>query len=359
MEYLNAGREVIVGLSPASDTLQAGLASREVIVGLAPESDTLQAGLAGRDVVVGLSPEPETLQAGLAGRDVVVGLSPASDTPPTGLAGREVIVGLSPASDTLQAGLTGRDVVVGLSPESDTLQAGLAGHEVIVGRSPASDTLQAGLAGREVIVGLSPASDTLQAGLAGRDVMVEPRPNSDPPLVTQTAGPVVACGVPSIVVDEVSGKPPSGNILDKLVGASPTAEIEINGVPVGCVLDTGAEASLLPSSFYHQHLRGGLTTVGTFMKVVGANDLEVPVKGFLGVPIKVFGDTFMANFCVKPDGPPCSAGRRLDYPVILGCNVLRDIAKLAVEPSGPSKDDWQLALQCLHVAAAEASAPLS
>ena len=226
----------------------------------------------------------------------------------------------------------------------------------MVGLSPESDTLQAGHAGRDVMVGLPSSSDTLQTELAGRDVVVGPRPDSEPPLVTQAAGPVVACGVPSIVVDEVSGKPPSGNMLDKLVGASPTAEIEINGIPVGCVLDTGAEPSLLPSSFYRQHLHGGWTTVGTFVKVVGANDLEVPV-GFLEVPIKVFGETFMASFFVNPDGPPCSAGRRLDYPVILGCNVLRDIAKLAVEPSGPSKDDWQLALQCLRIAAAEASAP--
>ena len=56
-----------------------------------------------------------------------------------------------------------------------------------------------------------------------------------------------------VVVDQVLSK---GELFEKLVAESPTAEIEICGVPVSCVLDTGAETSLIPSSFYHEHLTG-------------------------------------------------------------------------------------------------------
>ena len=54
-----------------------------------------------------------------------------------------------------------------------------------------------------------------------------------------------------MVVDQVLTK---GELFEQLVARSPTADIEIGGVPVSCVLDTGAETSLIPASFYHEHL---------------------------------------------------------------------------------------------------------
>ena len=152
-----------------------------------------------------------------------------------------------------------------------------------------------------------------------------------------------------VVVDQVLSR---GELLEKLVAKSPTAEIEIGGVPVVCVLDTGAETSLIPSSFYYEHLTGlvkGLQSVGTFLKIVGVNDLDVPIEGYLDVPITIFGQTLMASFFVKPDTEGNSTSRRVKSPVILGCNVLRTIAEKSMEPVGPSKDDWQLALRWIQL----------
>ena len=76
------------------------------------------------------------------------------------------------------------------------------------------------------------------------------------------------CGSRSIVV--------LGELFDNLVAESPTAEIEIGGVPIGCVLDTGAETSLI-TLFYHEHLTAvanGLQSVGTLLNTVGVNDLD-------------------------------------------------------------------------------------
>ena len=146
----------------------------------------------------------------------------------------------------------------------------------------------------------------------------------------------------------------SKDLLDRLVCKSPTAEIEIAGISVGCVLDTGAETSLLPSSFYREHLSTmGIESLGRFVKIVGVNDLEVPVDGYLDVPIKIFGKTMMASFFVKPDSVTGTVGRRPEHPVILGCNVLRAIADAAMEPVGPSREDWKLALRWMHLASSE------
>ena len=54
-----------------------------------------------------------------------------------------------------------------------------------------------------------------------------------------------------VVVGQVLSK---GELCEKLVAESRTAEIEICGVPVSCLLDTGADTSLIPSSFYHEYL---------------------------------------------------------------------------------------------------------
>ena len=151
-----------------------------------------------------------------------------------------------------------------------------------------------------------------------------------------------------VVVDQVLSK---GELFHKLVARSPTADIEISGVPLRCVLDTGAETSLIPASFYHEHLTGmvkGLQSVGTFIKIVGVNDLDVLIEGYLDVPISIFGQTIMASFFVKSDSASISTGRRVESPVILGCNILRVIAEKSMEPVGPSKEDWHLALRWIR-----------
>ena len=151
-----------------------------------------------------------------------------------------------------------------------------------------------------------------------------------------------------VVVDQVVSK---GELFQKLVARSPTADIEIGGVPVRCVLDTGADTSLIPASFYHEHLTGmvnGLQSVGTFIKIVGVNDLDVLIEGYLDVPISIFGQTIMASFFVKSDSASISTGRRVESPVILGCNILRVIAEKSMEPVGPSKEDWHLALRWIR-----------
>ena len=103
----------------------------------------------------------------------------------------------------------------------------------------------------------------------------------------------------------------------------------------------------------------GLNNVGTFMEIVGVNDLDVPVEGYLGVPVEgyldvlitIFGPTMMASFFVKPVASNSTVGRRNDYLVILGCNVLRLIAESSTAKVGPSKDNWQLALCWMQIVA--------
>ena len=58
---------------------------------------------------------------------------------------------------------------------------------------------------------------------------------------------------------------------------------------------------MISSEFYHKHLADkvdGLGAVGTFIRLVGANDLEIPIAGYLEIPIEIFGFSVRASFLV-------------------------------------------------------------
>ena len=94
------------------------------------------------------------------------------------------------------------------------------------------------------------------------------------------------------------------------------------------IVCTGAEMSLIPSHFYHQFLeRVPLGDGGAFLKVVGANGLEVPLEGYLVASLTVFGETFLAGFLVK-SYPNSDSKESKDSGILLGCNVLRKLAQL-------------------------------
>ena len=107
-----------------------------------------------------------------------------------------------------------------------------------------------------------------------------------------------------------------GEMLEKLVGKSPTAAIEIGGIPVGCVLGTGARTSLMPSSFNYENLAGvvGLD-IGTFTRIVGVNGLHVPFEGCHDVLITIFGQTIKASVLVKQDATDSRVERNASFSV--------------------------------------------
>ena len=113
------------------------------------------------------------------------------------------------------------------------------------------------------------------------------------------------------------------HIRDKLVAPSPTAIIKVAGIEVSCVLDTGAETSLIPSSFYYQFLADKIdkpSNVGRLINLVGANDLVISVLGYIETTVTVYNQTINASFLVKQDTRETQPeGRRVAHPVILGC----------------------------------------
>ena len=77
------------------------------------------------------------------------------------------------------------------------------------------------------------------------------------------------------------GNSVDSELAQRLISPSPRGTMQIAGIHVGCVFDTGAETSVIPSSIFHSQLKQKLggdaikQTDGLSMNVVGTGGLEV------------------------------------------------------------------------------------
>ena len=124
--------------------------------------------------------------------------------------------------------------------------------------------------------------------------------------------------------------------VGELVSPSPSVMMEIAGVSVGCIIDTGAEASVIPAEVFSDLLEpsvGPLGKLGHSLSITGVAGTDVPVAGYIRAPISVLGREVVAGFLVTTDRLPLK-GRSRDFPILLGCNVL----KLLVEAVKDGED---------------------
>ncbi|XP_071964111.1 uncharacterized protein [Antedon mediterranea] len=124
-------------------------------------------------------------------------------------------------------------------------------------------------------------------------------------------------------------------LVDRLVAKSPCGDVEIGGIMLGCIFDTGAEASIIPSSLYHDKLKKNLGELqpasGIFLNVIGVGGIEIPIKGYIEVPIEVNGQNLMGSFLVVSD-QSCTQ-KDTKYPLVIGCNILRHLVNSPIQSS--------------------------
>eukprot|EP00057_Strongylocentrotus_purpuratus_P010055 XP_011664529.1 PREDICTED: transposon Ty3-I Gag-Pol polyprotein [Strongylocentrotus purpuratus] len=139
------------------------------------------------------------------------------------------------------------------------------------------------------------------------------------------------------------------NKVPSLVSTSPKSVVGIAGVPTGCILDTGAEASLIPVSYYEEQLKevlGPLDGSGAGIRVVGINESRVPVIGYIHTFITLNGQSIDVGFLVIND--EMHTKKKTDYPVLLGCNALRPVIRRRAFKD--DDEDWRLVEMTLNLA---------
>ncbi|XP_041461804.1 uncharacterized protein K02A2.6-like [Lytechinus variegatus] len=127
------------------------------------------------------------------------------------------------------------------------------------------------------------------------------------------------------------------------VRESPKAIVKIAGVETGCILDTGAESSLVPLSYYERYLEGiigDLEGTDSGLRVTGISG-AVPIVGYFRAPVTANGKTDKVGFLVIKDVVPC---KRKEYPVLLGSNALYSFVG---DESQSGKTAWQMVAEVL------------
>lgn len=120
---------------------------------------------------------------------------------------------------------------------------------------------------------------------------------------------------------------PEGSWMDKAVGECPVVTVDVGPASARCLLDTGAQVSTLTESFFRDNLlkEGEPLDVSSFIKITGANGLEIPYLGYVELDLVAFGKVFpnMGFLVVKdPEEGPLSVRKR-NVPGVIGCNILR------------------------------------
>ncbi|MCG8049521.1 MAG: reverse transcriptase family protein [Candidatus Thiodiazotropha endolucinida] len=120
-------------------------------------------------------------------------------------------------------------------------------------------------------------------------------------------------------------------ILHRGVGKCPRVTAYIEGVPCSCLIDTGSEVSTVTETFFRNLLESKphLYNVTKWMRVTGANHLEIPCIGYIEVQVKTHGDTVeKVGFLVVKD-PTDSVGiqRKSELPGLLGSNFFHLLRK--------------------------------
>ena len=138
----------------------------------------------------------------------------------------------------------------------------------------------------------------------------------------------------------------------QLTGNCPTALVSIAGVPVKCLLDTGAVTSLVSNSFYKNFLKNKISSldksISSYVNVIGANGLEIPVIGVVDVPLTLGGKTLVGSLLVKEEPLSDTPSQCGQCPVLLGCNVLRDLVN-SVGGIDTLGQNWHLVSEVLKL----------
>ncbi|KAJ8020637.1 hypothetical protein HOLleu_40281 [Holothuria leucospilota] len=122
----------------------------------------------------------------------------------------------------------------------------------------------------------------------------------------------------------------------ELISPSPTGVIDLAGVKLGCVVDTGAEASIIPSDVFHTMLADAVGPIGKLtssIKIIGVSGVEVPVEGYIEVPVNYKGFSARVGFLITPR-EMVGGKRQEEFPVLLGCNALKSLAGGRGESTG-------------------------
>lgn len=116
--------------------------------------------------------------------------------------------------------------------------------------------------------------------------------------------------------------------LRNAVGKCPIIDIQIGGVPLRCLIDSGSNVSTLTESFFRNQLHGedeDMHSTATWLKITAANKLPLPYLGYVELDIQVMGVTLpeCGFLIIRDDNKPDANELDPSPPGIIGMNIAK------------------------------------
>lgn len=108
-----------------------------------------------------------------------------------------------------------------------------------------------------------------------------------------------------------------------MIGKCPEAVVEIAGVKVNCLVDTGSMITTVTEEFYEQHFKKSHKLQDSCYVLRAANGLTIPYIGFMSTDIKIGTETIRGvGIFVTSTKEETMKKRKEKAPMLLGMNVL-------------------------------------
>ena len=135
--------------------------------------------------------------------------------------------------------------------------------------------------------------------------------------------------VHSNVAAATSHSNPAGTRDVKLFGQTPRVTVEVQGMQVGAMADSGAEVSMITEAWYQEVLLPMQVALhGTDVQISDANGMEIPCVGYVRVDLRVEEQVIKdCGLFVKRTGGCEGVVQGMQLPVLLGMNVLAELVQ--------------------------------
>ncbi|KAL2086104.1 hypothetical protein ACEWY4_017163 [Coilia grayii] len=126
---------------------------------------------------------------------------------------------------------------------------------------------------------------------------------------------------------EFKGSVVTSEQLSQLIGTCPVVKVDMGGVSVSCLLDTGSMVTTISESFFNQHFQpwgNGALQQCNWLQLRAANGLALPYLGYLELDILVLGKSLrrMGVLVIRDPPHPVSYNKKVKVPGLLGMNVI-------------------------------------
>ncbi|KAK3753252.1 hypothetical protein QZH41_004468 [Actinostola sp. cb2023] len=145
-------------------------------------------------------------------------------------------------------------------------------------------------------------------------------------------------------------EPDTQDIYERAVGKCPVVVVDMGGVQVNCLLDSGSEVSTITESFFKKHFQGkDLLCTSGWLTLTAANGLDIPYVGYFELDVCALGINVAQRgiLVVKDPEGKDARQRKQVVPGLVGMNIISKLKDMITDTDYKDNlsEEWKGVLQ--------------